>query len=165
VLSEVEARGVAIHPTSTRSWGKEFMLSALASSPEALMRSRYTAYVVGDYDHIVRTVAPETLASFNVDALKAMASSMTWLSLDVREVTGGGPEDQQGTVEFAARFKEGGQEKVHHERANFRREDGRWVYVDGTMRPKGRPREVVKIGRNEPCPCGSGKKYKKCCGA
>ncbi|WP_232214173.1 Rho termination factor N-terminal domain-containing protein [Bacillus sp. SG-1] len=24
--------------------------------------------------------------------------------------------------------------------------------------------EVVKVGRNEPCPCGSGKKYKKCCG-
>jgi len=25
-------------------------------------------------------------------------------------------------------------------------------------------RRVVKVGRNEPCPCGSGKKYKKCCG-
>jgi uncharacterized protein YchJ len=26
-------------------------------------------------------------------------------------------------------------------------------------------REKAKVGRNEPCPCGSGKKYKKCCGA
>ncbi len=27
------------------------------------------------------------------------------------------------------------------------------------------PRKVKKIGRNQPCPCGSGKKYKRCCGA
>ncbi len=27
------------------------------------------------------------------------------------------------------------------------------------------PRSVTKVGRNDPCPCGSGKKYKKCCGA
>ena len=33
---------------------------------------------------------------------------------------------------------------------------------DGTV--KKQPRKVKKIGRNEPCPCGSGKKYKNCCG-
>ncbi len=33
---------------------------------------------------------------------------------------------------------------------------------DGTV--KRRPRTVKKIGRNDPCPCGSGKKYKHCCG-
>ena len=52
-----------------------------------------------------------------------------------------------------------------HELASFRREEGRWVYVDGDMNPKGPPRQVAKVGRNEPCPCGSGKKYKKCCAA
>ena len=34
---------------------------------------------------------------------------------------------------------------------------------DGTT-PKKQPRKVTKIGRNDPCPCGSGKKYKNCCG-
>ena len=33
---------------------------------------------------------------------------------------------------------------------------------DGTV--KKQPRRVQKIGRNDPCPCGSGKKYKNCCG-
>lgn len=33
---------------------------------------------------------------------------------------------------------------------------------DGTL--ENRPRTVKKVGRNDPCPCGSGKKYKKCCG-
>jgi preprotein translocase subunit SecA len=32
-------------------------------------------------------------------------------------------------------------------------------------RPKTIVRETPKVGRNDPCPCGSGKKYKKCCGA
>lgn len=31
--------------------------------------------------------------------------------------------------------------------------------------PKQMPVHVVKVGRNDPCSCGSGKKYKKCCGA
>lgn len=138
---------------------------APAQSAEALMRSRYSAYVVGDFDHIVRSIAPELREQFNLSAVQAMASNLTWLGLEVREVIGGGAEDDKGTVEFSARFTEGGQEKVHHELATFRREDGRWLYAEGRMRPKGKPREVVKIGRNEPCPCGSGKKAKRCCGA
>ena len=39
---------------------------------------------------------------------------------------------------------------------------GESVGGDGTV--KKQPRRVQKIGRNDPCPCGSGKKYKNCCG-
>ncbi|MEK9660196.1 MAG: YchJ family metal-binding protein [Alphaproteobacteria bacterium] len=53
---------------------------------------------------------------------------------------------------------------MHHERSHFRRENGQWLYVDGEFNPKGQPLRVVKVGRNDPCPCGSGQKYKKCCG-
>ena len=35
---------------------------------------------------------------------------------------------------------------------------------DGKEKIKSTPKKVTKIGRNDPCPCGSGKKYKQCCG-
>ncbi|MBL4692142.1 MAG: SEC-C domain-containing protein, partial [Magnetovibrio sp.] len=83
----------------------------------------------------------------------------------IRETSGGGEDDETGTVLFSARFKENGELNVHRELSDFRRENGEWVYVDGKINPQGEPRRVQKVGRNEPCPCGSGKKYKKCCGA
>ncbi|MBT4699861.1 MAG: hypothetical protein HOB79_02200, partial [Rhodospirillaceae bacterium] len=58
-----------------------------------------------------------------------------------------------------------GEDRMHHERSDFKREQGQWVYTGGQMNPRGEPRRVQKVGRNEPCPCGSGKKFKKCCGA
>ena len=59
-----------------------------------------------------------------------------------------------------------GAEASHHERSRFRRAEGRWVYLDGEMvKPKPVVREEPKVGRNAPCPCGSGRKFKRCCGA
>ena len=88
-----------------------------------------------------------------------------WQGLEVRAVTDGGRDDETGSVEFVARFRLRGEQRAHHELASFRRERGRWVCAGGEMNPKGPPRQVAKVGRNDPCPCGSGKKYKKCCGA
>ena len=136
----------------------------LAPTPEALMRSRFTAYVHGDLDHIESTHAKEVRDNFNRSAAESTANSVEWISLEICDTSDGGEDDDTGTVEFAARFKQDGELMVHRERSNFRREEGRWVYVDGKMNPKGKPRRVEKVGRNEPCPCGSGKKYKKCCG-
>ena len=81
-------------------------------------------------------------------------------------VEAGGKEDDRGVVEFIARYKQKGVEHRHHERSRFARgEDGRWMYLDGdTVKPPPVLRGE-KVGRNQPCPCGSGKKYKKCCGA
>lgn len=141
------------------------MAGAQASSPEAVMRSRFTAFVKGDLDYIERTHAKEVRANFNRSAAESTAKSVEWVSLEIVKALEGGREDESGTVEFAARFKKGGELQVHHELANFKREEGRWVYIDGKMNPHGEPVRVDKIGRNEPCPCGSGKKYKKCCGA
>ena len=59
---------------------------------------------------------------------------------------------------YSVRLKKN--EEVKRERvANATSES---VGGDGTV--KKQPRKVKKIGRNEPCPCGSGKKYKNCCG-
>ncbi len=138
---------------------------APAPTPEALMRSRFTAFVHGDLDHVENTHASEVRDTFNRSAAESMAQSVEWVELKIGETAGGGADDDTGTVEFRARFKKDGALMVHHEISNFRREDGRWAYVDGKINPKGKPRRVEKVGRNAPCPCGSGKKYKKCCGA
>lgn len=136
-----------------------------APTPEALMRSRYTAFVQVNLDYIESTNAKEVRDTFNRSAIESSAKSVDWVNLEICDTSGGGKDDATGVVEFIARFKKNGELQVHHERANFRREDGRWFYVDGKMNPKAKPRQVEKVGRNEPCPCGSGKKYKKCCGA
>jgi SEC-C motif-containing protein len=68
-------------------------------------------------------------------------------------------------VEFVARYKFRGKAFAHHELASFRIHEGRWMYVDGIMNPRPPQRTADKVGRNDPCPCGSGKKFKKCCGA
>ncbi len=65
-------------------------------------------------------------------------------------------------VEFRAGYQASGGTVVHHEVARFEKEDGAWYYLDGDM-VSPQPVRVEKIGRNAPCPCGSGKKYKKCC--
>lgn len=139
---------------------------AAAPTALALMRARYTAFVqkrIGDF--LLETLAPEKRDSFNRREVELSARNAEGLGFEVRAVTGGGPEDAAASVEYVARFRIRGRTQMHHELATFRREDGRWLYVDGQVNPKGEPRQVDKVGRNDPCPCGSGQKFKKCCGA
>ncbi len=133
-----------------------------ASTPQALMRSRYTAFVLGKLDHVDRTHALEIREDFNRAEAERSVQECEWQGLEVKSASENGDE---GTVEFVARFKRGAQEFVQHELARFNRRDGRWLYVSGEINPKPPQRHVTKIGRNDPCGCGSGKKYKKCCGA
>lgn len=132
-----------------------------ALTPEALMRSRYTAFVLGKLDHIDRTHAPEVRDHFNRAEAERTVAEVDWLGLDVRNASENG---DKGSVEFAIQFRRDGQELSQHEVSTFRRVDGRWLYEGGQVSAKGPPRQVIKIGRNDPCPCGSGNKYKKCCG-
>ncbi|WP_434621486.1 YchJ family protein [Azospirillum sp. B2RO_4] len=132
-----------------------------APTAEALMRSRYTAFVRHDIDHVERTHAPEIRDDFNRGEAERVADESEWQRLDILRAD---EEGDSAVVEFQIQFRTHGKDMRHHERASFRREDGRWLYVSGEVNPKGEPRRVVKVGRNEPCPCGSGKKYKACCG-
>lgn len=126
------------------------------------MRSRYSAFVLGKLDHIDRTHAPEIRADFNRAEAERTVAEVEWLGLDIRQASEDG---DSGSVEFGIRFRRDGQDLVQHEVSSFRRVDGEWLYEGGQVSPKAPPRQVVKIGRNDPCPCGSGKKHKKCCGA
>lgn len=136
-----------------------------APTAEALMRSRYSAFVLGETGFLAATLSTEMRTDFDQIEAEKTSKDTKWLGLEVRAVSGGGKKDDHGTVEFVARFRINNQQRIHHELAEFTRENGRWICSGGTMDPKAPPRRVVQVGRNDPCPCGSGKKYKKCCGA
>ena len=129
------------------------------------MRSRFTAFVRGDLDHIEYTHTLDEREKINRPTADSLDSSIEWIGLEIFGATLGGEKDDTGTVDFAASFRQDGKRRVHREMSNFRREAGRWVYVDGEFDPDTRSRQAEKIGRNQPCPCGSGNKFKKCCGA
>ncbi len=135
-----------------------------AASAEALMRSRYSAYVKGVIPYLGETLHPNHRDDYDEQATRRWAAKADWQGLEVRNVAPGeGPDEE--SVEFVAHFREEGKPHRHHEIGRFHRDDGRWYYVEG-LPPK---LETVvndgpKVGRNDPCPCGSGTKYKKCCG-
>jgi SEC-C motif-containing protein len=102
------------------------------------------------------------------DDIDMWSRESEWGGLELIDTFRGGPKDDEGVVEFMAWYtpSDEDEEVEHHERAYFERHDGRWYFVRGED-PRQEPirREAPKVGRNDPCPCGSGKKYKKCCGA
>jgi SEC-C motif domain protein len=93
-----------------------------ADTAEELMRSRYTAFALGDVDHVFRSWHPATRPD-DLDALP----DLEWVGLEVLEVVDGGPTEDAGVVEFRATHTRGTQ----HERSRFVRRAGRWVYLDG----------------------------------
>jgi len=139
-----------------------------ALSAEALMRARYSAYVKARIPFLGQSLTESQRSDFSEEETGRWADSSEWLGLEIVRTEAGGADDEFGEVEFVARFREkaGGEEHAHHERALFSKVDGRWFY-NGYVPTKGHTvrREAPKIGRNDPCPCGSGRKYKKCCGA
>jgi len=104
--------------------------AAPAPTAEALMRSRYTAFVVGDVAHLLATWHPDTRPpSLELDA------GTRWLGLDVLDVVAGGPLAAAGEVEFRASHVHGGRRGAQHERSRFSRVGGRWHYLDGVALP------------------------------
>jgi SEC-C motif-containing protein len=134
-----------------------------AKSAEELMRSRYTAYVKAAVDYLYQTTHPDHRKEYDHEGTRQWAESSTWLGLEIVS-SRGGEADSRGQVEFIARYREGETEHRHHELGTFRKLGEQWYFVDGKM-VGNRPLVSTKVGRNDPCPCGSGSKYKKCCGA
>lgn len=134
-----------------------------ATTAEQLMRARYSAYVGAQMDFIFETTHPDHRQGYDHAGTKEWAESSEWLGLEIVGTKGGGVKDDGGEVEFIARFSEKGVLREHHENAQFKKVDGRWYFTDGAM-VKPKPLTVNKTGRNDPCTCGSGLKYKKCCG-
>lgn len=141
------------------------LAGAAAPTAESLMRSRYSAYVTGQIEYLATSLHPEHRQDLDLAATRRWSRAAQWKGLQVVSTRGGGEQDEEGEVEFIATYKEKGVIKPHHEQASFRRAEGRWYYVNGDI-VKSAPsvHQQPKVGRNDPCPCGSGRKFKKCCG-
>ena len=141
-----------------------------APTAEALMRSRYSAFAVNDIDYIQATQQlAEATSEVETQAIKEENSSTEWQQLEIIDTEQGQQADNTGSVTFCARFKEGKHQGELSEKSLFEKRNGQWYYVSGSHEvssnaPPAMPVESHKIGRNDPCTCGSGKKFKKCCG-
>lgn len=138
----------------------------LPKTAAELMRSRYSAFAVGDIDYIMNTHDPDTVSQVDRASTESWAKEAKWTGLEITDTEAGGEGDEVGRVDFVARYDLRGVKIEHRESATFRKQGKRWLFVDGEQ-INGPPvkREGPKVGRNDPCPCGSGKKYKKCHGA
>lgn len=98
-----------------------------AQTAEQLMRSRYSAFAVGDPDYLLATWHPGTRpASLELDP------GQTWYRLDIIATSGGSPFETTGVVEFEAFYRAPRGASSQHEVSRFVRENGHWLYVDGT---------------------------------
>lgn len=129
---------------------------SLAPTPEALMRSRYSAYCIANYDYVLATYAQAQRQSLNVVELERSANGTHWLALRVHPQN----DSESHQVEFSAFYIADRQLGVLHETSNFIQEGGAWRYVDGTLHSDC---GAFQPGRNDECFCGSQKKFKKCC--
>lgn len=120
-----------------------------AQNPEELMRSRYYAYVKGNGKYLAASAT--NFFQEDIELIEEFSKSVTWLKLNILHV-------ENDSVEFKAYYRDSEGIKVLHEKSFFKQIEGEWKYSDGTL-------YNTSVQRNESCPCGSGKKYKKCCGA
>lgn len=130
---------------------------------EELMRARYHAYETCDMEFIKESHDPDNTEGIDWAECEKWARESQWLGLEIISTIKGGEDDKDGIVEFKATYIENGKTIVHHERSYFVKKNGVWFYQKWLPITSTRINEN-KIGRNDPCPCGSGKKYKKCCG-
>jgi SEC-C motif-containing protein len=131
-----------------------------AGTAEELMRARFTAHAINDAAFLHRTYLPTSRLPF-VPAAEPPPTQ--WTRLVVHSHVSGRTPDV-ATVDFSAYGIEQGVEHVLHEKAEFVRRDGSWIYTRALREGPAPFRQgAPKPGRNDPCPCGSGKKYKQCC--
>lgn len=137
---------------------------------EALMRARYSAYVLGEIDFIIESNHPDTRDEALREDIEQWSKGSEWMGLYILEVEGGEQGEDEGTIRFRARYGMDGKVHVHNERARFRRDaGGAWKFHTAEDGTDSEPELVPvtprseQVGRNEPCPCGSGRKFKRCC--
>ena len=139
-----------------------------APTAEALMRSRYSAFALHKFEYVTTTQKLDSTPSQSAADIEDSNGKTQWVKLEIVDTQDGGMKDNKGMVEFTAHFKEGSNTGKLTERSLFEKIDGVWFYVAGEHEIQGNTPHVIpkeaRVGRNDPCVCGSGKKYKKCCG-
>ncbi len=127
----------------------------------ALMRSRFTAYALHNAEYLRdtwdATVRPE-LIDFSRE-------QVDWQRLEIGATKKGGVKDAKGVVQFKAYYLQDGEQHVMTEISQFVKRAGGWFYLDGVVKSIGKVGLQTHLGKNALCSCGSGKKFKRCCGA
>ncbi|WP_169393228.1 MULTISPECIES: YchJ family protein [Psychrobacter] len=143
---------------------KPFHEGKLPKTAEQLMRSRYSAFVMVNPDYIVKTTLPAQQSLLDKNAIAAWAKDTKWSGLEIINHKPIGKHHDQ--VEFKAYFKNNNGLQAHHELSSFvlvksnlienRNQRTQWYFLDPTV--------DFKISQKQPCSCGSGERFKRCCG-
>ena len=137
-----------------------------AKTAQQLMRSRFSAFCSGNIPYLIASHHPSKRQADDEQDLAETLQHCEWLSLKIESTKQGLSTDTAGEVEYIATYTQQGADgkpslSTLHENSRFIREDSEWFYLDGDIFAT--PNEV-KLGRNNPCWCGSNKKFKKCHG-
>jgi len=131
-----------------------------ATTAKALMRARFTAYAMRNGDYLLQTWDVPS----RPEAIDFSKETGVWTSLDIISTKKGAEKDSKGIVEFKAYFTQDDEAKVMNEISRFVKKQGHWFYLDGKVKSVGSSEGPMNQGLNAPCACGSGKKFKRCCG-
>lgn len=132
----------------------------LPATAEQLMRSRFTAYALRDVNYLLTTWDAGKRPA-NIDFSKETAQ---WQKLQILSCKKGSAKDSKGLVEFKAFYSQDGEDYFMHEISRFVKNSQNWQYLDGVIKAAGKVATSLNAGRNALCSCGSGKKFKRCCG-
>jgi SEC-C motif-containing protein len=135
-------------------------LSTNAVTAEQLMRSRYSAFAMQNAKYLVHTWDTNTCPE-SIDFSK---DESQWEKLEIIDTKKGRANDSKGLVEFKAYYVLHGKQQVLSELSRFVKKSSRWLYLDGTVKSVADVGQQTNLGKNAPCSCGSGKKFKRCCG-
>lgn len=128
-----------------------------------LLERRYEAFVAGNIDYIFETHHPETRDQLDRASITNWSTQSKWKGLEVGDIQ---EREEKATIHFTVIYERDFQTTRQTEIAEFRKINGNWFYYDSEFpAPETIKRESPKLGRNDPCHCGSGKKFKKCHGA
>lgn len=132
----------------------------IALTAEALMRSRFTAYAMHKDHYLLQTWSVDS----RPESIDFSKETGIWTHLDIISTKKGLAKDNKGIVEFKAYFTQNGEEQVMTEISRFIKKQGHWYYLDGRVKSISASKGPINQGLNAPCSCGSGKKFKRCCG-
>jgi SEC-C motif domain protein len=148
--------------------------SQTPATAEDLLRARYAAFTLGEVDFLLATHHSRTRADAKREEIVEWSKNSEWYGLKIIQKEAGGENDNNGSIVFCAKYRDFAKDSEtgklsdiqdHWEKSLFERENGQWRLLDAQgVRPMPIRRAGPKVGRNDPCPCGSGKKHKMCCG-
>ncbi len=109
--------------------GKYLEEKLFPETPEALMRSRYTAFVNNRLDYIEQTMSGPALRRYQEQGTKS--ATVEWCGLEVVQAFQDPENSAIGYVEFIAHYRSNGVDGILHEKSQFQYDNHQWFYVDG----------------------------------